>query len=80
MKYIIAILAASFIACANAQDQVPAAPPASNSKIPYATPVSGKPGFVISPYAPKEGYVDVRGYKAGTEVKDPYSGKVFLVP
>lgn len=58
------------------------APQNKNTKrdIPYAIPVPGKPGFVTSPYSPKSGYVDVRGFPSGTEVKDPYSGKVFLTP
>jgi len=47
---------------------------------PYAQPVPGKPGYVVSPYAPGSGYVDVRGWAPGTEVKDPYTGKIFLVP
>jgi hypothetical protein len=47
---------------------------------PYGVPVSGKAGFVTSPYAQFEGYVDVRGFPKGTEVKCPYSGKIFLVP
>src|SRR6266480_3160159 len=53
-------------------------PPVKNSKldIPYGIPVPGKPGFVTSPFAPKAGYVDVRGFPSGTEVKDPYSGKI----
>lgn len=46
---------------------------------PVATPVEGKPGFVVSPYS-SSGIVDVRGYPPGTEVRDPYSGKIFLVP
>ncbi len=46
----------------------------------YGKPVPGKPGFVTSPYAPSAGYVDVRGFGPATEVKDPYTGKVFLVP
>jgi len=53
-----------------------------NSKrdIPYAIPVPNKPGFVTSPYAPKQGLVDVRGFPSGSEVKDPYTGKIFLTP
>lgn len=58
------------------------APPNKDSKrdIPYGIPVPNKPGFVTSPYSPKSGYVDVRGFPSGTEVKDPYSGKTFLTP
>lgn len=60
------------------------APPTTTSvtthDIPYGTPVPGKPGFVTSPFAPKDRYVDVRGFPPGSEVKDPYSGKIFLVP
>jgi hypothetical protein len=48
--------------------------------IPYGIPVPNKPGFVTSPYAPKQGLVDVRGFPSGTEVKDPYTGKIFLTP
>jgi len=57
-------------------------PPNKNSKrdIPYGIPVPNRPGFVTSPYSPKSGYVDVRGFPSGTEVKDPYSGKIFLTP
>ncbi|HEX8491027.1 MAG TPA: hypothetical protein VF626_08415 [Chthoniobacterales bacterium] len=48
--------------------------------IPYAIPVPDKPGFVTSPYAPRQGLVDVREFPSGTEVIDPYTGKVFLTP
>ncbi len=57
----------------------PPAPPASRDYA-YGTPVPGKMGFVTSPHSPYAGYVDVRGFPPGTEVKCPYSGKIFLVP
>ena len=62
------------------QSPVPETKPTSVGEIPYAKPVPGKPGFVFSPYDQYKGYIDVRGFPPGTEVKDPYSGKSFLVP
>lgn len=59
---------------------VPGQTKSSKRDIPYAIPVPNKPGFVTSPYAPKQGLVDVRGFPSGTEVKDPYTGKIFLTP
>lgn len=49
-------------------------------QFPKGTAVPGKPGRVISPYAPYAGEVDVTGFSAGTEVKCPYTGKIFVVP
>ena len=51
-----------------------------NSELPYGKPVPGKPGYVFSPYDKNGGYVDVTGYSPGQKVKDPYTGKIFLVP
>jgi hypothetical protein len=49
--------------------------------LPYGIPVPGKKGMVTSPYTPEEGkYVDVTGFASGSVVKDPYTGKFFLVP
>jgi hypothetical protein len=57
---------------------VPAQRPRTD--LPYGVPVPNKPGFVVSPYSPNTGYVDIRGFPSGTEVKDPYTGKVFITP
>ena len=46
---------------------------------PYGIPVPGKPHVVESPFSPGK-YVDVEGFPPGTEVKDPYNGKIFRVP
>jgi hypothetical protein len=58
----------------------PPAPAAPVGNYEYGKAVPGKPGMVTSPYAPYSGHVDVRGFPPGTEVKDPYTNKIFLVP
>ena len=60
----------------------PASKSAANgpTQFPTAKAVPGKPGYVFSPYDPNGGYVDVNGFSSGSKVKDPYSGKIFLVP
>jgi hypothetical protein len=50
------------------------------SDLPYGIPVPGKQGFVTSPFSPDSGYIDVRSFPPGTEVRDPYTGKSFLTP
>lgn len=58
----------------------PAPEPAAGEELPYGIPVAGQKGKVMSPYAPDKGQVDVDGYKRGTRVECPYSGKHFRVP
>jgi hypothetical protein len=49
--------------------------------LPYGIPVPGRKGMVTSPYTPEEAkYVDVTGFASGSMIKDPYTGKFFLVP
>jgi hypothetical protein len=49
--------------------------------LPYAIPVPGRRGMVTSPYLPEEDkYIDVTDFASGSVVKDPYTGKFFLVP
>jgi hypothetical protein len=49
--------------------------------LPYGIPVPGRKGMVTSPYLPEEGkYIDVTDFASGSVVKDPYTGKFFLVP
>ena len=49
--------------------------------LPYGIPVPGRRGMVTSPYLPEEDkYIDVTDFASGSVVKDPYTGKFFLVP
>lgn len=50
-------------------------------EFPIANPVPGKPGFVYSPFASNSTILlDVRGKPSGTKIKDPTSGKLFIIP
>ena len=48
--------------------------------LPYGIPVPGHKGMVTSPYLPEGSYIDVTGFSPGSAVRDPYTGKMFLVP
>ena len=49
--------------------------------LPVAKPVPDKPGFVYNPFDPKsQMLLDTRGKASGTKLKDPFSGKLFIVP
>lgn len=55
-------------------------PSRAAENLPYGQPVRGLRGYVISPYAPKAGMIDVRGFSRGTKAVCPYTGRVFLAP
>ena len=58
-----------------------AAPPEkAKGDMPYGIPVPSRKGMVTSPYVPDGSYIDVSAFAPGTPVKDPYTGKIFLVP
>lgn len=63
-----------------ASQQPAAAPKTEVQDIPFGIPITGRPGFVNSPFAAKHQLVDVTGLPTGMEVKCPYTGKLFRVP
>ena len=60
---------------------MPTAAPKNAGDLPVAKPVPNKPGFVYNPFDPNSRVLlDIRGKGSGTKVKDPFSGKLFIVP
>jgi hypothetical protein len=57
-------------------------PSAPASAPTYGTPVPGRRGFVYPPGVDTkpENMVDVRDFQPGQKVRDPRTGKIFLVP
>jgi len=55
-------------------------PEKAKEDMPYGIPVPGHKGMVTSPYSPEGNYIDVSAFAPGSAVKDPYTGKIFLVP
>ncbi|RBP44529.1 hypothetical protein DES53_104350 [Roseimicrobium gellanilyticum] len=62
----------------------PPPPPTTTTTAPasYGSPVPGRKGFVYPPGSDQkpENMVDVRDFTPGQKVRDPRTGKVFLVP
>ena len=62
--------------------QTPTASPAvgaSSSTAPVGKPVPDKPGFIFS-LNDEKFIIDVRGMPSGTEITDPYTGKLLRIP
>jgi len=55
-------------------------PEKAKGDMPYGIPVPGHKGMVTSPYSPEGNYIDVSAFASGASVRDPYTGKIFLVP
>ncbi len=56
------------------------APAPVPAELPFATRITGKPGFVKSPFDPGGQAIDVRDFQSGQKARCPYTGKVFRVP
>jgi hypothetical protein len=55
-------------------------PEKAKGDMPYGIPVPGHKGMVTSPYSPEGNYIDVSAFVPGSAVRDPLTGKIFLVP
>lgn len=82
MKWLCVLLlsVAALTGCQTGESGLKMGTSTTGEKLPYARPVPGKEGLVYSPYSENNVWIDVRGFKRGTEVKDPWTDKLFLVP
>jgi len=55
-------------------------PEKAKGDMPYGIPAPGHKGMVTSPYSPEGNYIDVSAFAPGSAVRDPFTGKMFLVP
>jgi len=55
-------------------------PEKAKGDMPYGIPVPGHKGMVTSPFSPEGNYIDVSAFAPGSAVRDPFTGKMFLVP
>jgi len=53
---------------------------AKHGPYPVAGKVPGAPGFVYNPYAHGKQVLDVRGLEPGTQMRDPVTGNIYIVP
>ena len=81
LKLAAAMLAmcAALAGCATEQDAAKPPPSSAGTPVPYGTRTE-RPGFVRSPWNPTGPLVDVTGYAPGSAVKDPTTGRNFIVP
>jgi hypothetical protein len=62
------------------EDTLSSAADVAKGFLPYGVPYPGKPGLVIPPWPPFK-LVAIHGaFPPHSEVRDPYTGKIFLVP
>ena|SRR5207249_1213368 len=61
------------------EEAVEAAADVAKRLVPNGIPIPGRPSLVRSPFG-HGNFIDVEGFAPGTEVRDPYTDKIFRVP
>jgi hypothetical protein len=79
--WLVGDLSATFYRDQGSPASANATAPNSPQTEPTAKRVPDKPGFVYDPFDPNgTTLLDVRGKASGSKVKEPLSGKIFIVP